>query len=101
MCYECLFLFNSSERILTDHTFALFYCYYHLSHSCNELYYRTLYAVRWGQLYPPGPTPGVQGGHQSLIPVLFIHLPEASEAMTIQDMANVVAEVAYTALNLI
>ena len=58
---------------------------------CNELYYRTLYAVRWGQIYPES--------HPGLLPVLFIHLPEASASITIQDMANVVAQVAYTAMN--
>eukprot|EP00123_Amoebidium_parasiticum_P006193 comp17208_c0_seq1/m.16154 comp17208_c0_seq1/g.16154 ORF comp17208_c0_seq1/g.16154 comp17208_c0_seq1/m.16154 type:complete len:216 (-) comp17208_c0_seq1:172-819(-) len=52
---------------------------------CNEVYFRTLHAVRLGAIHPPR-SPG-------LVPVLFVHLPNTT-TVPFADSARLVALVA-------
>ena len=61
---------------------------------CNEIFYRTLWAVRVAS----GSRRPREGSRSGLLPVVFVHLPEPTRAITLEVMGDIVAAIASVAM---
>ena len=65
---------------------------------CNEIFYRSLHAVREDQITPHSSSSSSTSSSKTLLPVIFIHLPEVSSELPISRMVEAVETVARAAL---